>query len=278
MIVINGNILADEIKDGLKKTNSQAGIVPNLAIIDIGSNPENVRYINLKQKAAQVIGAHTRVIKLDHGTSREKVLAIMGELNQDTEVDGILLQLPVPDGLEPYREELLSAIAPIKDVDGFNPINRGLLMGGEPLYISCAALACMHISRRYKNPLAGKNILLVGDSFDVIQPLALMFIQEGCHVQIDPQYDASSLENADIAIIEKGIPFMVKKENVKAGALLIDAGFHWQQGRSCGNINPEEIAATEGYLLPVPGGMGPLLIACLLQNLTQAAGNKQKGL
>jgi len=271
MKVISGKTIADEIKSSLKQANSRAGVAPCLAIIDIGTNKENSLYIGLKRNAVAAIGGTTRSINLEENTSREKVLTTIQELNQDEGVDGILLQLPIPEGLEPYREEFLTAIALGKDVDGFNPCNRGLLIGGKPYFISCAALACMNISRRFMGPLSGKKILLVGDSFDVIQPLAIMFIKEGCHVVVTPQYHPTDMEGIDIAIIEQGAPFIVKQQGIKEGALLIDAGFHWYQERTCGNIDRDEVAGVQGYILPVPGGMGPLLIAHLMDNLTRAA-------
>ncbi|MDD3364473.1 MAG: bifunctional 5,10-methylenetetrahydrofolate dehydrogenase/5,10-methenyltetrahydrofolate cyclohydrolase [Syntrophomonas sp.] len=271
MEVISGKAIADEIKAGLKESNAQAGICPCLALIDVGDNQENSLYIGLKKKAIDAIGGNARIIKLSEDTKREDLLEEIKNLNQDKEVNGILLQLPIPETLEPFREEFLEAIAPNKDVDGFGPNNRGRLMGGEPSFISCAALACMDICHRYMSPLAKKKVLLVGDSFDVIQPLALMFMEELCEVTIIPQYYPDAMDDIDIAIVEKGTPLMVKNQSVKAGGLLIDAGFHWFQDRTVGNVDRDSVAGVEGYLLPVPGGMGPLLIAHLMRNLSQAA-------
>jgi methylenetetrahydrofolate dehydrogenase (NADP+)/methenyltetrahydrofolate cyclohydrolase len=271
MKIISGRAIADEIQTNLRVVNSSKGVSPGLVVIDIGENKENALYIGLKKKAVEAIGGHTRAINLAADASPKEVLTIIEAANQDQDVDGILLQLPLPETLEPYRQEFLEAISPQKDVDGFNPYNRGLLMGAEPYFISCAALACMDISRRYMNPLSGKKVLLVGNSFDVIQPLALMFIKESCQVTIMPQYQPSFMEDKDIAIIENGAPLVVNQEGLKEGALLIDAGFHWHQERVCGNIDKDAVAGAEGYLLPVPGGMGPLLIASLMGNLSQAA-------
>jgi methylenetetrahydrofolate dehydrogenase (NADP+)/methenyltetrahydrofolate cyclohydrolase len=271
MEIISGKAIADEIKAGLKESNAQAGICPCLAVIDVGDNQENSLYIGLKKNAIDAIGGSARIIKLPEDTKREDLLAEIKKLNQDKAVDGILLQLPIPENLEPFREEFLEAIAPHKDVDGFCPNNRGKLMGGEPNFISCAALACMDICHRYMSPLAKKKVLLVGDSFDVIQPMALMFMKELCEVAIIPYYYPDAMGDIDIAIIEKGTPLMVKSQGVKPGALLIDAGFHWYQDRTCGNVDRDALTGVEGYLLPVPGGMGPLLIAHLMKNLSQAA-------
>jgi len=271
MEIISGKAIAEEIKASLKSSNARAEISPCLAVIDVGDNKENTLYIGLKKAAVELIGGISRIINLDRDMTREVLLENIRALNEDPTVDGILLQLPLPAGLEVYREDFLDAIAPHKDVDGFCPRNRGLLMGAEPEFISCAALACMDICRRYMNPLAGKKVLLVGNSFDVIQPLALMFIKAACSVSILPKYNPTAMQDTDIAIIENGTPLMVTQEGIKSGALLIDAGFHWYQERTCGNIDREELAEVEGYLLPVPGGMGPLLIAQLMMNLSLAA-------
>lgn len=271
MEIISGKAIADEIRAGLKEANTRAGVSPCLVVIDIGENKENSLYINLKKNAVESIGGRTRIVDLTAEASREEVLKVIEEANQDQDVNGILLQLPLPEALEPYRQDFLEAILPQKDVDGFNPHNRGLLMGAIPYFISCAAMACMDISRRYISPLAGKKVLLVGDSFDVIQPLALMYIKEACLVTVTPHYQPSLMEDIDIAVVENGAPLIVNQEGVKEGALLIDAGFHWHEDRVCGNIDKNAMAEVEGYLLPVPGGMGPLLIASLMENLSQAA-------
>lgn len=271
MEIISGKNIADQIKADLKEVNASAGISPCLMVIDVGENKENALYIGLKKTAVESIGGRTRIINLAADASREELLSVIQAGNEDQDVNGILLQLPLPDALEPFREEFLEAISPLKDVDGFNPHNRGLLMGAEPHFISCAAMACMDISRRYMSPLPGKKVLLVGESFDVIQPLALMYIKEACQVTVASQYQPSLMKDVDIAVIEKGAPLVVNQEGIKEGVLLIDAGFHWHDNRVCGNVDKDAVAGMEGYLLPVPGGMGPLLIAALMENLSKAA-------
>lgn len=275
MEIISGRRIADEIQSGLKAANQVKELVPCLAVIDIGEFKDNDIYINLKIKAVESIGGTTRVVKLKAETSQEEVLEIIRDLNQDRSVDGILLQLPLPAHLDAERELFLEAIACEKDVDGFSPWNRGRLMGSQPEFVSCAALACLDVCRRYLDSLAGKKALLVGNSFDVVQPLALMLIKEGCSVCIEPEYKPEALAGADIAVIEAGTPLMIGFGDVKSKILMIDAGFHWFQDKVCGNIDREAVAAREGYLLPVPGGLGPLLIAHLMVNLSRAAGRKK---
>ncbi|MEQ8200964.1 MAG: bifunctional 5,10-methylenetetrahydrofolate dehydrogenase/5,10-methenyltetrahydrofolate cyclohydrolase [Syntrophomonadaceae bacterium] len=278
MEVIDGKSLADQILSNLREANAAEGLTPCLAAIDVGENPDNKRYIGLKRKAAGAAGGITRDVILDQDTGREELLARIEGLNQDDSVDGILLQLPLPAALAAFQEEFLAAISPSKDVDGFNPYNLGNLIAGDPLYISCAARACLEVSRRYAGPLAGKKVVLVGDSFDVVLPLAVAFIKEGCRLTVIPCYESSYTQDADIAVVEKGSPLVVAPEDIKAGALLIDAGFYWHQGRTCGNVDRERMSPVSGCLLPVPGGMGPLLVAQLMINLSRAARRARKGI
>jgi methylenetetrahydrofolate dehydrogenase (NADP+) / methenyltetrahydrofolate cyclohydrolase len=275
MEIISGKTIADEIKDHLKQSNQKNRCSPCLAIIDIGDFKDNEIYINLKRAAVEAIGGITRTVKLGSDTELEQVLEIIRGLNRDAMVDGILLQLPMPPHLEEQREILLDAITPDKDVDGFCPHNRGLLMGSEPEFASCAAMASLDICRRYASPLADKKALLVGRSFDVIQPLALLLLKEGCSVCITPHYAPEVLEGKDIVVVEEGGPHLVKTRDIKNPLLLIDAGFYWSQDKACGNVDKEGLADRAGYLLPVPGGLGPLLIAQLMVNLSRAAGRRK---
>ena len=271
MEIISGKQLADEIKSKLQSANQEEGISPCLAMIDVGENPENSLYIGLKETAVKFIGGQAKRINLPATASPVEVLTTIRTMNDDHEVHGILLQLPLPADLEPHRESFLEAIVPYKDVDGFCPHNRGLLIGSEPVFVSCAAQACLEVSRQYAGPLQGKKVLLVGNSFDVIQPLALLFIKEKCLVSIVPQYSVEHADGVDVAVIEHGTPLQVKQQAIKPGALVIDAGFHWFDNRTCGNVDRDALAEIPGYLLPVPGGLGPLLIAHLMTNLSRAA-------
>jgi len=135
----------------------------------------------------------------------------------------------------------------------------------------------MEVSQRYHSPLKNKSVLLVGDSFDVIKPLALLYMREGARVTVLPDYDPSYLKDADIAVIEKGGPLLVKNAGVKTGSLLIDAGFFWHNDHLCGNIDRDSFENAKGHLLPSPGGMGPLLIAELMANLSRAAKQSKEG-
>ena len=275
MEIISGKAFADGIKARLKESNEERGKSPCLAIMNIGDDKENLLYIGLKENAVKSIGGTTRIVNLPAESSREEVLAQIKLLNEDPGVDGILLQLPVPEKLQLFRDEFLETINPDKDVDGFNPLNRGKLLGGSPRFVSCAALAVMDICHTYVPALAGKKALLVGDSFDMIQPLALLLMAEGCQVLVIEQYYPQALNDVDIAVIDKGRAKIVKGEGIKPGLLLIDAGFYYDADNLYGNVDKDSVAPVEGYHLPVPGGMGPILIAKLLENLCKAAWNQE---
>jgi methylenetetrahydrofolate dehydrogenase (NADP+)/methenyltetrahydrofolate cyclohydrolase len=274
MNIINGTKLANEIKHKLKEQNEAEGIKPCLAMVLVGDNRDSVLYVGLKQKALQASGGSGEIIKLPADISLGELINQIETLNADESVDGILVQLPLPDHLASHQEEILGAIAAGKDVDGFSPANRGLLMGDHPAFISCAALACMDAIERVVKP-AGKNVLLIGDSFDVIKPLALMLIDKKCRVTVTSDFSPQSAPAYDVIVIEQGGPQVLKGECLKSEAVVIDAGFYWYNDRTCGNVDIDSTADCSGYLLPVPGGMGPLLIAKLMENLNQAARSKK---
>lgn len=271
MEIISGTKIAAKIRESLQEANEKEGIKPVLAVIVVGDNQENLVYVRLKEKAVASIGGETRLITLPENSSKQNLLNTIHELNQDDSVDGILLQLPMPDHLEKNKEEILSAIKLEKDVDGFTPINRGLLAGDGAHFTSCATLACLEVIERVYPELSGKRVVLAGDSFDVIVPLAIILLKQGCPVSIYPHYQEGLVNRADILVVENGGPEVIKGSDIKGSPLIIDAGFYWESGHSCGNVKRDSVESNEGYLLPVPGGLGPLLIAKLCENLSRAA-------
>jgi methylenetetrahydrofolate dehydrogenase (NADP+)/methenyltetrahydrofolate cyclohydrolase len=271
MVIINGTGIADEIKTKLKNDMQKEGICPSLAIILLGDNKQDSTYVALKKKAVEFIGGKTHIYQLPINTRKEDLLGIINMLNQDDNIDGILLQLPLPDELESYTEDFLEAITSKKDVDGFNPINRGRLTAEKADFVSCAALAGLDIIHRYNSTIEGKKAVLLGDSFDLIIPLAVILIKSGCRVNVIPEYQSQSIKEGDILILEKGAPGIVKSEDLKKDVIIIDAGFHWHIDHIMGNVDKDSVKDVNGYLLPVPGGLGPVLIAKLMENLCLAA-------
>ncbi|MGI6435118.1 MAG: tetrahydrofolate dehydrogenase/cyclohydrolase catalytic domain-containing protein [Syntrophomonadaceae bacterium] len=271
MQIISGAQIAAEIKAQLYRENQALGLCPTLAVILVGADQDSQVYVELKQKAAASIGGHCQVIGLAADISVSALFAEIKRLNDDEQVHGIILQLPLPPGLQTRQDDFLAAIRPDKDVDGFNPLNRGLLIGGRPLFTSCAALACLEVVNRYISDLPGRRAVLIGDSFDLVLPLAAMLVEQGCEVEIRPVWTANGPIKADVLVAEKGGPDMIGAAELTAGMLVIDAGFYWEKNGVKGNVNKEEVAKLMGTLLPVPGGMGPVLIAKLMQNLSRAA-------
>ncbi|NLO22121.1 MAG: bifunctional 5,10-methylenetetrahydrofolate dehydrogenase/5,10-methenyltetrahydrofolate cyclohydrolase [Syntrophomonadaceae bacterium] len=269
MELISGSKIAEEIKSALKLKNQGAGIMPQLAVIIVGDNEESMVYVGLKEKAALSISARTSIKQLPASISKKELLAVIDEANNDAAINGIIIQLPLPEQLIPYQDQLLEAIKTEKDVDGFNPINRGKLIGGQAEFISCAALACMEVIHRYGPQ--GKNAVLVGDSFDLILPLAIMLAQQDFNVSLINEYQPEWVQKADILVVEKGRAGVVKGSDLRNGMLVIDAGFYWEKGKTLGNVDKDSLLDQPGYLLPVPGGLGPMLIAKLMENLSQAA-------
>jgi methylenetetrahydrofolate dehydrogenase (NADP+)/methenyltetrahydrofolate cyclohydrolase len=269
MELISGSQIAEEIKSALRVKNQEAGIIPQLEVVLVGENEESKVYVNLKEKAALSISARTSIRQLPASISKEGLLTVIAEANNDPAIDGIIIQLPLPQDLSPYQDEFLEAIKTEKDVDGFNPINRGTLIAGQAEFVSCAALACMEIINRYPPP--GKNAVLVGDSFDLILPLAISLVREDFNVSVIKEYQAGLVQTADLLVVEKGQAGIVKGQDLREGMLVIDAGFHWEKGKTLGNVDKDSCSDLNGYLLPVPGGLGPMLIAKLMENLSQAA-------
>lgn len=271
MLMVSGRQIAAEIKAQVYLENQSLGLRPSLAIILAGADQESKLYVELKQKAVAGVGGYCRMVNLPADTGAAALLDEIKRLNEDDNIHGIILQLPLPASLQDRRDDFLAAIRPDKDVDGFNPHNRGLLIGGRPLFTSCAALACLEVINRYIPDLAGRQALLRGDSFDLILPLAAMLAGQGCEVRISPVWKADERIKADILVAEKGGPDTIGPDHLTAGMLAIDAGFYRGENTIRGNIDKKKVAALEGILLPVPDGMGPVLIAKLMQNLSYAA-------
>jgi len=271
MEAISGAQIAGEIKARLHNDNAGQGLMPCLAVILVGSQEDSAMYVRLKEKATLDVGGRFCLETLPEAVSGPALLELIERLNRDDTVDGIILQLPLPEHLEPQREIFLKAIDPLKDVDGFHQENRGGLLGGEPAFTSCAALACLEVIERYAQPLRDKRVLLVGESFDLIMPLALLLMKARCRVTVLPEPPGELLDNCDIAVIEKGGAGIIKSLGQDGPGLVLDAGFYVTQQGLQGNADRERLSRYSGRLLPVPGGMGPILIAKLMENVTLAA-------
>ncbi|WP_027185937.1 bifunctional methylenetetrahydrofolate dehydrogenase/methenyltetrahydrofolate cyclohydrolase FolD [Desulfovibrio inopinatus] len=282
MIVLDGKQTAAEIRAKLK--NDVEGLVkkhgrsPCLAVILVGEDPASQIYVRNKERACEEVGIHSRAFRLDADTTQEKLEKLISDLNASDDIDGILLQLPLPSGLDPLACQLLTS--PGKDVDGFHPENMGRLTMGMPGLRPCTPAGVMAVLERYDISPAGKHAVVIGRSNIVGKPMAMMLAQTGplanatvtiCHSRTK---DLPGIcRQADIVIAAVGRPKMVKKDWVKPGAVVIDVGMNRTDEGLCGDVDYEELKETASAMTPVPGGIGPMTIAQLLVNTVEAYKN-----
>ena len=281
--LIDGKLIAKQVRQHVTsyvESLTQAGKrQPGLAVVLVGSDAASQVYVSNKRKACEEVGFVSRSFDLPSDTTEETLLNLVDELNEDKEIDGILVQLPLPAGLN--AEKVLERIHPHKDVDGFHLFNVGKLATGAPGLIPCTPLGClMLIKDSLGSDLSGKRALVLGRSNIVGKPMASLLLRENCTVTIAhsrTQDLAAECARADILVAATGRPRMVKKDWVKKGAIVIDVGINRlppdEEGKSklVGDVDYDNVKLVAGALTPVPGGVGPMTIACLLQNTLTAA-------
>lgn len=267
-IILNGKELAQELNQDLAKTIKGSGVTPLLAVITIGDNPASQIYVRNKRKAAQDVGIQTQEYHLNADTTQESVVALIRELNESEKVNAILLQLPIPEHLNPTA--LIEAIAPEKDVDGLTSYNAGGLISGRQLFVPCTPRACLYLLQKALPALEGLHAVILGRSALVGRPLASLLLQQNCTVTLahsHSQHMSDILPTADIVISAVGKPGLLHKADVKPGATIIDVGINrLSDGKIVGDVLFLEMLGHAGCVTPVPGGVGPLTVAMLLQN------------
>jgi methylenetetrahydrofolate dehydrogenase (NADP+)/methenyltetrahydrofolate cyclohydrolase len=274
--ILDGKALAQKIQQALKSEiqtlEPQIGRSPGLAVLMVGDNPASVVYVRNKEKACEKIGMRSFGKHFPTKTSQEELTAVIKELNEDPNVDGILVQLPLPKHLDSVA--LLHTIAPEKDVDGLHPVNLGHLVRGETGLRSCTPAGVMALLAEYNIDVAGKNAIVIGRSILVGKPLALMLLEKNATVTIAhsrTQNLAELTRQADIVVGAVGQPEMITADMVKPGAIVIDVGINRVvdesgKARLVGDVDFAGVAPISSYITPVPGGIGPMTIAILLQN------------
>lgn len=265
--------LSHQVEDIKKHHN----IIPGLAVILVGDDPASEVYVNNKEKSAHACGFHSVAYKLAENVSEEALLALIDELNQDQTIHGILVQLPLPPHIS--KGAVLRHIDPLKDVDGFHPINIGKLAIGKPSLVPCTPLGCLLlIQDKLGKDLRGKNAVVVGASNIVGRPMAELLLAENCTVTICHSYTTNTKEicqTADILVVATGVPRLVKGDWIKKGATVIDVGItrvptEGGKTKLVGDVDFEAAQKNAAFITPVPGGVGPMTIACLLQNTLTA--------
>jgi methylenetetrahydrofolate dehydrogenase (NADP+)/methenyltetrahydrofolate cyclohydrolase len=256
---------------------SRHDVAPSLAVVLVGENPASQVYVRNKGRQTVEVGMRSFDHTLPASVSETDLLALVARLNADPEVDGILVQLPLPEHID--AQKVIEAIDPQKDVDGFHPVNAGKLMTGAPGLIPCTPLGCLMLIRSAGKDLAGLDAVVVGRSNIVGKPVAQLLLAESCTVTVAHSKTRDLPEvcrRADILVAAVGRPEMIRGAWVKPGAIVIDVGINRVadasgKGRLVGDVAYAEAAAVASAITPVPGGVGPMTIACLLHNTLEAA-------
>lgn len=274
--------LTERITQAVSSLESTQGVIPGLAVVLVGEDPASAVYVNRKGKACKAAGIASFERRLPENTSKEELLSVIRSLNSDNQVHGILCQLPLPSHLD--EQEVIATIAPEKDVDGFHISNAGKLAVGDPTgFVPCTPWGSLILLRQTLGSLSGANALVIGRSNIVGKPMASLLIQESCTVTVAHSRTrnlADLSRSMDIVIAAVGRPEMVRGDWIREGATVIDVGINRidanDQSRRggptlVGDVHFEEASARAGAITPVPGGVGPMTIACLLRNTVAAA-------
>ena len=276
--ILSGKEFAARIKEDAARGVAElkaAGVLPRLAVIIVGSDPASEVYVRNKQRTCEELGIHSDHIALPAETSKEELLACIEELNVDPEVHGILVQLPLPAQIAEDEEEILSHIDPRKDVDGFHPVNVGHLVLGAPGLRPCTPAGCIRMLDYAGIPIEGAHAVIIGRSNIVGKPMAHLLLERNATVTIchsRTQNLAAIARTADILVAAVGRPRFVTADMVKEGATVIDVGINRIAPKQLvGDVDFDAAAAVAGAITPVPGGVGLLTVAMLMENVVQAA-------
>tara|TARA_Y100000591_G_scaffold148048_1_gene127206 strand:+ start:144 stop:986 length:843 start_codon:yes stop_codon:yes gene_type:complete len=260
-------IIRNEIKREISEIKKKSGKSPSLSVILIGDFAPSLIYVKNKEKSAKEVGINSEIIKYPKNVSEEDILKKIDELNKNDKISGILVQLPLPSQIS--KKKIINAIHPSKDVDGFNPLNVGNLSSGYDSIVPCTPLGCLFLIKKIEPNLAGKHAVIIGRSNLNGKPMAQLLLKENCTVTI-VHSKTNDLQNeclkADILVAAVGVPNLIKKNWVKKNAIIIDVGINKIGEKIVGDVSFNELKDNVKAITPVPGGVGPMTIACLLKN------------
>lgn len=278
--LIDGKKIATQIKEELKgkvAALKAAGTEVTLAVIQVGNDPASSVYVGNKKKACEYIGIRSLAYELSEETTEIELLELIEELNQRKDVNGILVQLPLPKHID--EEKILNTISPLKDVDGFHPQNVGALCIGQPGFVSCTPAGIIQLLKRSGIEISGKECVVIGRSNIVGKPMALLLLRENGTVTITHSRTRDLKEvtrRADILVVAIGKPKMITADYVKEGAVVIDVGIHRNENNKlCGDVDFESVEPLCSAITPVPGGVGPMTIAMLMNNCVESVALQQ---
>ncbi len=281
-IIIDGKKVSQEIKDEVKEKVAALkakGIETTLAVIQVGNDPASTVYVGNKKKACEYTGIRSLAYEIPEETTEEELLELVHSLNGRDDVDGILVQLPLPKHIDEYR--IIQAISPAKDVDGFHPQSAGALSIGKPGFVSCTPAGIIELLKRYNIQIDGKECVIIGRSNIVGKPVSMLLLRENGTVTVCHSHTADLKEvakRADILVVAIGKAKFVTADYIKEGAAVIDVGMDRDEnGKLCGDVDFESAVEKAGAITPVPGGVGPMTIAMLMNNCVYSAGLKDRG-
>lgn len=273
--IIDGKQISQDIKNELREKVTQFkenGKNIALAVIQIGNDPASSVYVNNKKKACEFVGIRSVAYELPEETQQDELLKLIDDLNADHSIHGILVQLPLPKHMN--ENAIINRISPLKDVDGFHPQNVGALCIGQPGFVSCTPAGIIQLLKRSDIEIAGKECVIIGRSNIVGKPMSLLLLAENATVTIAHSKTENLMEvckRADILIAAVGRPKMFTKEYVKEGAVVIDVGIHrLESGKLCGDVDYDDVLSICSAITPVPGGVGPMTIAMLMNNCVES--------
>ena len=268
--------LLEEVRKKVQTFRDKAGRPPVLRVILVGEDPASQVYVRHKARRAQEVGIDAQVLRFPETLSEEALLAEIDRLNRDPEVDGILVQLPLPDGIR--QDRVIEAVAPEKDVDGFHPLNMGYLFSGQPRLVACTPRGILYLLSYHGIDVAGKRAVVIGRSVIVGRPMAALLLLH--HATVTVVHSRTShpervAREADLLIVAAGKMHLVDETWVKEGAVVVDVGIHrTPEGKLTGDVNAERIKDRVAWLSPVPGGVGPMTVAALMENVVDAASRR----
>lgn len=272
MTIIDGKALSEKVLKEIEKEHSElekkVGRKAGLAVIIVGENPASQIYVRNKIRACEKVGFHSETIRLDENITEENLLLEIEKLNNNSNIDGILVQLPIPKHIDGLK--IINAISAEKDVDGFHTTNIGKMMiGDETGFLPCTPAGVVQMFEEYNIDLEGKDVLVIGQSNIVGKPMTLLLIKKRATVQVcnsKTKNLSEKLQKADVVVAAAGSPKLVKASDVKEDVVVIDVGINRVDGKLCGDVDFEEVSKKASFITPVPGGVGPMTIAMLIKN------------
>jgi len=282
MTIIDGKALSEKVLKEIEKEHSElekkVGRKAGLAVIIVGENPASQIYVRNKIRACEKVGFHSETIRLDENITEENLLLEIEKLNNNSNIDGILVQLPIPKHINGLK--IINAISAEKDVDGFHTTNIGKMMiGDETGFLPCTPAGVVHMFEEYNINLEGKDVLVIGQSNIVGKPMTLLLIKKRATVQVcnsKTKNLSEKLQKADVVVAAAGSPKLIKAIDVKEDVVVIDVGINRVDGKLCGDVDFEEVSKKASFITPVPGGVGPMTIAMLIKNTFKSYKQKNR--